>query len=90
MHEGAYVKVTVKYGLIRLISTTLDLGEQLKDHDAPVQLPVEAGQVSLPIYYGDFFANNTPPGTYSVFADAYTDDDEGLACVKATVTVPLP
>jgi hypothetical protein len=39
--EGAYVKLTVKYGLIRLISTTADLCEQVKNVD--LECPINKG-----------------------------------------------
>jgi hypothetical protein len=85
--RGAYVKVVVKYGLIKLFSTTLGLAEELEDNDAPVQLPVQPGKVSLPLYYGTVFAEDAPQGTYHLQIDAYNDDDTRLACVESTLQV---
>ncbi|PHH89866.1 hypothetical protein CDD83_5071 [Cordyceps sp. RAO-2017] len=31
-----------------------------------------------------------PPGTYNVLANAYTDEDEAISCLKATVNFPRP
>lgn len=43
--KGAYVKVTVKYGLIQLLSTTADLCEQLGNVD--LSCPLEPGKLTL-------------------------------------------
>lgn len=42
---GAYVKVTVKYGLIQLLSTTADLCEQLDNVD--LACPLENGSMTI-------------------------------------------
>jgi len=79
--EGAYVLLQVKYGLIRLVSTKADLCEQVGNVD--LKCPVEKGKakitkdVELP--------GEIPPGKYTVFADAYTVDDEHIVCFEATV-----
>lgn len=45
IEEGAYVKLVVKYGLIRLISTTVDLCEQVENVD--MKCPIEKGVLSI-------------------------------------------
>lgn len=45
IEEGAYVLLTVKYGLIRLISTKADLCEQIGNVD--LKCPVEKGEVEV-------------------------------------------
>lgn len=45
IEEGAYVLLTVKYGLIRLISTKADLCEQIGNVD--LKCPVETGEVEV-------------------------------------------
>uniref|UniRef100_UPI002F912208 hypothetical protein n=1 Tax=Streptomyces sp. NBC_01401 TaxID=2903854 RepID=UPI002F912208 len=51
-----------------------------------MQLPVEPGKVSLPIFYGDIFgANETAKGTFQLSVEAYNHDDADLACVRAQV-----
>jgi hypothetical protein len=45
VEEGAYVKLVVKYGLIRLISTTADLCEQIENVD--LKCPIEKGVLSI-------------------------------------------
>jgi hypothetical protein len=42
---GAYVQLTVKYGLIKLLSTTADLCEQLGNVD--LSCPLEPGKMTL-------------------------------------------
>ncbi|VUC37168.1 unnamed protein product [Clonostachys rosea] len=84
--RGAYVKVVVKYGLIQLLATTADLCEQIVNAD--MKCPVEAGKHEIS-FQTDLPAA-IPPGTYNVLADAYSDDDEHLTCMKATVNFPRP
>lgn len=43
--KGAYVVIQVKYGLIKLLSTTADLCEQIKEVD--LECPIEAGQTKI-------------------------------------------
>jgi hypothetical protein len=45
IEEGAYILLTVKYGLIRLISTKADLCEQVKNVD--LECPIEKGVLNL-------------------------------------------
>lgn len=81
IEEGAYVLLQVKYGLIRLISTSADLCEQITNVD--LECPIKEGDlaitkaVSLPA--------EIPPGKYTVSADVYTKDDEPITCLQATV-----
>ncbi|KHO00591.1 phosphatidylglycerol / phosphatidylinositol transfer protein [Metarhizium album ARSEF 1941] len=84
--RGAYAKLVVKYGLIRLLATTLDLCEHAERVD--LGCPVEAG--TLVVTKSIDMPSAIPPGTYNVLADAYTDDDEAISCVKATVNFPRP
>jgi len=82
--EGAYVVLQVKYGLIRLVNTEANLCEQVSNVD--LECPIKKGltkitkDVELP--------KEIPPGTYTVFADAYTARPESkkIICLEATVT----
>ncbi|UNI21909.1 Phosphatidylglycerol/phosphatidylinositol transfer protein [Purpureocillium takamizusanense] len=82
IEKGAYVLLTVKYGLIRLVNTKADLCEQIGNVD--LKCPLEKGKmvirktVDLP--------KEIPPGTYSVLADVYTANDKKITCLTATVT----
>jgi len=82
IEKGAYVILQVKYGLIRLVNQQVDLCDQISNVD--LTCPVEKGKtvitkdVELP--------KEIPPGTYTVFADAYTVDKKKIICLEATVT----
>lgn len=45
INEGAYVKLTVKYGLIKLLTTTADLCEQFGNID--MKCPLEKGKQTI-------------------------------------------
>lgn len=81
IEEGAYVDLSVKYGLIRLISTRADLCEQIKNVD--LNCPIENGKLSISKSVD--LPNEIPPGTYTVFADVYTVDAKKITCLTATV-----
>ncbi|KAK3292238.1 ML domain-containing protein [Chaetomium fimeti] len=80
--KGAYVKLEVKYGYIRLISTTADLCEQLGNVD--LECPIEPGKLSITKTVD--LPSQIPPGKYTVLADVYNDDDVHITCLTATVT----
>ncbi|KAI0447541.1 phosphatidylinositol transfer protein [Xylaria telfairii] len=80
--NGSYVKLVVKYGLIRLISTTADLCEQVENVD--LKCPIEEGVLSITKSVD--IPKEVPPGTYNVFADVYNPDDTPMTCLQATVT----
>ncbi|ATZ57815.1 Bcnpc2 [Botrytis cinerea B05.10] len=82
LEEGAYVRLQVKYGLIRLISMTEDLCKQVSNVD--LSCPIDAGDITITKEVE--LPSQIPPGTYTVFADAFTADDEPITCLKATVT----
>ncbi|KAI1816933.1 phosphatidylinositol transfer protein [Poronia punctata] len=82
IEEGAYVKLVVKYGLIRLISTTADLCEQIGNVD--LKCPIEKGVLSITKAVD--IPKEVPPGTYHVFADVYNADDTPITCLQATVS----
>ncbi|KAF4459476.1 phosphatidylglycerol phosphatidylinositol transfer [Fusarium albosuccineum] len=82
IEEGAYVLLTVKYGLIRLISTKADLCEQIGNVD--LKCPVEAGD--LEITKSVDLPAEIPPGKYTVLADVFTVEDVQITCLTATVT----
>lgn len=81
IEEGAYVDVEVKYGYIKLISQTYDLCEQVGEVD--LKCPLEAGEYKLTKTVE--IPNEVPPGKYTVFARAFTKDDEFISCITATV-----
>ncbi|KAL8659623.1 MAG: hypothetical protein Q9226_000328 [Calogaya cf. arnoldii] len=80
IEQGAYINLSVKYGLITLVKTQADLCEQMKEVDE--SCPLNGAKdftkdVTLP--------KEIPPGTYTVLADAYTEDGEQITCLEAVV-----
>ncbi len=45
IEDGAYVKLQVKYGYIKLIDTTVDLCEEIKNVD--LECPIQKGRISI-------------------------------------------
>ncbi|MDI1488787.1 MAG: Phosphatidylglycerol/phosphatidylinositol transfer protein [Ramalina farinacea] len=80
VEEGAYINLSVKYGLITLIRMRADLCDQMKEVDETCPLSgakVIKKEVDIP--------KEVPPGKYTVLADVYTKDDEQITCLQATV-----
>ncbi|KAL8822971.1 MAG: hypothetical protein Q9191_006302 [Dirinaria sp. TL-2023a] len=81
VEEGAYVELSIKYGLIRIINTSVDLCAQLKeiDEECPVEGPKTITKtVQLP--------KEIPPGKYTVLADVFTKDKDKITCLQAQIT----
>jgi len=81
IEEGAYVLLTVKYGLIRLITTKADFCKEIGNVD--LECPLEAGD--LEITKSVDLPAEIPPGKYTVLADVYTAKDVQITCLTATV-----
>lgn len=81
IEKGAYVKVEVKYGYIKLVHQTLDLCENAGQID--LECPVEAGEITI-IKEVDL-PKAIPPGKYHVQADVLTVDDFPITCINADV-----
>ncbi|KAK1829005.1 Phosphatidylglycerol/phosphatidylinositol transfer protein [Podospora conica] len=82
IEEGAYVKLQVKYGYIKLLDQTADLCEQIKNVD--LECPIEKGKISITKDIA--LPREIPPGKYIVNADVYSVDDEHITCLTATVS----
>jgi len=81
IEKGAYVILQVKYGLIRLVNTQADLCDQVANVD--LECPIKKGKTT--ITKDVELPNEIPPGKYTVFADAYTEDGRHIVCLEATV-----
>jgi len=79
--KGAYVEVSVKYGLITLIRETLDLCDHVKEVE--LECPIEKGKLTLTKVVK--IPQQIPPGKYTVRADAWLADDEHLTCLTGAV-----
>ncbi|CAG8644759.1 2861_t:CDS:2 [Ambispora gerdemannii] len=76
---GSYVDITVKLGLIKLLSQRMDLCEQVEKVDK--KCPLEAGPQTLQKTVE--LPKEIPPGKYFVDAFVYTSDHRRIACLKA-------
>lgn len=81
IEDGAYVKLQVKYGYIKLIDTTVDLCEEIKNVD--LECPIRKGQIEITKEVD--LPKEIPPGKYTVQADVFTVDDDHVTCLTATV-----
>lgn len=81
IEQGAYVLLTVKYGLIQLVKTKADLCEQIGNVD--LECPLDKGK--MVITKSVDLPKEIPPGTYHVAADVYTANDKKITCLTASV-----
>lgn len=83
IEEGAYVDVTVKLGLIKLLQKEFDVCEEARHANASVQCPVQPGPytvsetVELP--------QEIPKAKFSVMVRGYTVDDDDMLCLDLFV-----
>ncbi|KAF9069123.1 ML domain-containing protein [Rhodocollybia butyracea] len=83
IEEGAFVDVTVKLGLIKLLQKSFNVCEEARGANASVQCPVEKGQyvvtqtVDLP--------KEIPPAKFKIHVEGYTKDDDSLMCLDLTI-----
>ncbi|KAJ3719838.1 ML domain-containing protein [Lentinula raphanica] len=80
---GAKADVTVKLGLIKLLTKTFDVCEEAEKANATVQCPVEKGQyvveqtVDLP--------KEIPQAKFKIHVSGYTVDDEDMMCMDLDI-----
>jgi len=83
IEKGATADVTVKIGLVKLLTKTLDICDEAEKANADIQCPVEEGHhtvvqtVALP--------KEIPPAKFLVSVRAYTVDEDDLACADILV-----
>ncbi|KAF9044793.1 hypothetical protein BDZ89DRAFT_890204, partial [Hymenopellis radicata] len=83
VEEGAYADVTVKLGLIKILSKTFDICEEARNANASISCPVQKGPytvvqtVALP--------KEIPKAKFKVDVNAYTVDDDDLMCLNLVV-----
>ncbi|MEU9083530.1 ML domain-containing protein [Streptomyces sp. NPDC048357] len=89
--DGAYMRATVKLGLIKLLTKEFDLLQLLKGDasngwtltraSGASAEPIKPGEVEL-IWAFEPLSKEIPPGRFAVEVAAYTADDEDLFSVK--------
>ncbi|WP_331745949.1 ML domain-containing protein [Streptomyces virginiae] len=92
--DGAYMRATVKLGLIKLLTKEFDLLQLLKGDTSngwtltraggPSAEPIKPGDVEL-IWAFEPLPKETPPGKFAVDLAAYTADDEDLFSITLKV-----
>jgi len=80
--QGAYANVTIKYGVIKLLTTQLNLCDQMQNVN--VTCPIEKGP--LEIAKTVHLPGEIPPGRYTVHVAVHNNDDESITCLDATVS----
>ncbi|CAO3686613.1 unnamed protein product [Umbelopsis ramanniana] len=84
VENGSYIDLTVKFGVVKLLSKRLDLCDQAKEIDT--QCPIPAGEftftksVDLP--------NEIPGGKYTVNAKIMTPDERQITCLNGVTSFP--
>ncbi|KAI8064658.1 MD-2-related lipid-recognition domain-containing protein [Gongronella butleri] len=89
--DGAYVLITVKYGLVQLLKKKFDFCEEIVKVDE--QCPLEKGKLvfnkdvelpkEIPPQY--FFSTQ---GKYTVEAQIFTNDDKRVTCLHGVTSFP--
>ncbi|KAI8080019.1 ML domain-containing protein [Halteromyces radiatus] len=84
VEDGAYLYLTVKWGVVQLVKKELDLCEESGKIDE--DCPIEKGPVS--IVKDVELPKTIPGGKYTVEAEVYTVDGERVTCLKGVTTFP--
>lgn len=74
--EGAYIKLEVSFGYIKLVQQTVGLCDQVGAVN--LTCPIEKGDIK--IVKEANIPKEAPPGPYTVKADVYTVDSEKITC----------
>ena len=45
--EGAYVDITVKLGLVKIVTQRVDICQQVKDSDKDIECPIKEGEYTV-------------------------------------------
>ena len=81
--SGAYAKVAVKLGLIKILTKEFDICEEAKANNVSLQCPVQEGThevthtVELP--------REIPPAKFNVHINGYSKDEEDLMCLDLSI-----
>ncbi|GAA6064054.1 hypothetical protein JCM10212_006790 [Sporobolomyces blumeae] len=85
---GTYADVTVKLGLIKLLTKQFDVCEELDNANATLRCPIAPGYhkivqtVALP--------REIPRAKFQVDAKIYTQDEEPAACINLWINFLIP
>ncbi|KAI5475526.1 phosphatidylglycerol/phosphatidylinositol transfer protein, Npc2p [Pseudohyphozyma bogoriensis] len=85
--EGAYADVTVKLGLIKLLTKTFDICDELSNANATLQCPIQPDDYSITQTLA--LPEEIPP-KFSVHVNAFTQLDEPMACLDILINFLAP
>ncbi|KAK7058893.1 Phosphatidylglycerol/phosphatidylinositol transfer protein [Paramarasmius palmivorus] len=83
IEKGAYAQVTVKLGLIKLLSKEFDVCDEARNAEAEVQCPVEEG--SYEVTQTVALPKEIPKAKFKVEVRGYTKDDDDMVCLNLVV-----
>ncbi|MFJ6775089.1 ML domain-containing protein [Kitasatospora sp. NPDC091257] len=83
--SDAYVKVMLKYGLVRLVYDTRSLKDFMQQWGG--SLPLEKGDVTLTLSKD---LGQLPPGHYTAVAEAFTSDDRPIFGISVETAIKPP
>ncbi|KAJ7485925.1 MD-2-related lipid-recognition domain-containing protein [Mycena latifolia] len=83
IEDGAYADVTVKLGLIKLLSKTFDICEEARKANVSISCPVAEGKYV--VVQTVVLPKEIPPAKFIVQVRAYTVDDDDMLCLDLEV-----
>ncbi|KAG1442216.1 hypothetical protein G6F56_011159 [Rhizopus delemar] len=85
VEDGAYADVMVKVGRIKILKKEFDICEELRkrEDEVDIQCPFEKGDIS--IFQTVTLPKEIPPAIFKVSTEAYTANDDSLACLDLLV-----
>ncbi|KAJ6532981.1 ML domain-containing protein [Mycena capillaripes] len=79
IEEGAYADVTVKLGLIKLLTKRFDLCEEARNANVSVTCPIQAGVYT--VTHTVELPKEIPPAKFLVQVRAYTAEEDDMLCL---------
>ncbi|GAA6019870.1 hypothetical protein JCM11491_004848 [Sporobolomyces phaffii] len=85
---GTYADVTVKLGLIKLLTKTFDVCDELDNANATLRCPIAPGTHSITQTVA--LPREIPRAKFQVDALVYTQDEEPAACINLWINFLVP
>ncbi|KAH0590635.1 Phosphatidylglycerol/phosphatidylinositol transfer protein [Termitomyces sp. J132] len=83
IEDGAYVDVTVKLGLIKLLQKTFDVCEEARKANATIQCPVQPGKYT--VEHTVALPREIPKANFRVDVKGYTAQEDDMVCLNLRV-----
>ncbi|GAA5930231.1 sterol transporter [Sporobolomyces koalae] len=85
---GTYADVTVKLGLIKLLTKQFDVCDELDNSNATLRCPIAPGTHSITQTVA--LPREIPRAKFQVEAKVYTQDEEPAACISLWINFLVP